>query len=353
MRKIIQSIEKQKSIIICKKNVFAAELAPMRERILNDGGLVLTDANVYDLYHEQLEEYLDGVPVYVVPAGEETKSSGMLVALLETMVLRKLRRNSTLIAFGGGVIGDLGGLAASLYMRGISCIQVPTSLLAQVDASVGGKTAIDVNDVKNIVGTFHQPAYVLVDPDYLRTLPRREVRCGMGEVVKHGALSPQLFEKLYAADDLYNLRFITGIVPDNIAIKTDIVKQDPLETGLRQCLNLGHTTAHVVELGGRRFSHGESVLIGILYEAELAKRFTSCDEAYLARLEEVCRRILVPGSWRVNFADIAEKALLDKKNRDRDAVVAVVPTHAGRYETLRLPYETYMHSLMEIKEDLC
>ena len=353
MKRTILSVNRQKSVVVCRREALAKELGPMRGQLLDEGALILTDANVYDIYRNQLSEYLDGIPIYVLPAGEETKSGQMLLTVLEMMAGKKLRRNSSLIAFGGGVIGDLGGLAASLYMRGISCIQIPTSLLAQVDASVGGKTAIDLCGVKNIAGTFHQPARVLVDPAYIRSLPRREIRCGLGEIVKHGALSPALFEKLYTADDLYDLRFIASIIPDNIAVKADIVKRDPLEQGLRKCLNLGHTTAHAIELGQRRLSHGECVLIGIMYEAELAKRYTSCDAAYLGRLEEICRSILLPGSWRVNFTSAAESAALDKENETRDTVVAVVPTYAGKYEILRLPAEDYMRSLGEIRESLC
>ena len=148
---------------------------------------VVTDSNVFALYKDFFKRYFSDTAMFVLPAGEEYKTFSSLGEILEKMSVSGLHRTSRLFAVGGGVVGDIGGLSASLYMRGISCVQIPTTLLAQVDSSVGGKTAVDVNGVKNIVGAFYQPMEVLVAPSFLKTLPQRELKCGLGEIVKYCA----------------------------------------------------------------------------------------------------------------------------------------------------------------------
>ena len=161
---------------------------------------VLTDSNVYALHRTFFEKWLQGEELFVLPAGEEQKNFQSLQAILEKMAAAGLKRTSRLFAVGGGVIGDIGGLCAALYMRGIDCVQIPTTLLAMVDSSVGGKTAIDLAGVKNIVGAFHQPIEVLIDPMFLKTLPEREWKCGIGEIVKYAAMDKYTFDALAAAD---------------------------------------------------------------------------------------------------------------------------------------------------------
>ena len=149
---------------------------------------VVTDDNVYALYAEWFQQWFEGAEIYVLPAGEKNKNFQSLCDILEKMAAAGMRRNSRLFAVGGGVVGDIGGLAAALYMRGISYVQIPTTLLAQIDSSVGGKTAVDVCGIKNLVGAFYQPCEVLVNPAFLNTLPAREIKCGLGEMVKYAAL---------------------------------------------------------------------------------------------------------------------------------------------------------------------
>lgn len=343
--------ETGESVIVCRKNIFSHELAPMREEWL-EGGLVFTDENVLRLYGNQLKHYLGGVPVHAMPAGEKNKTEQTLFSLLRTMGEVGLRRNSTLIALGGGVVGDVGGLAASLYMRGIRCIQVPTTLLAQVDSSVGGKTAIDFCGVKNLVGAFHQPARVLADPIFLSTLPPREIRCGLGEIVKHGALCGELFDTLWEnRTRLTEISFLADIIPQNIAFKAEIVRKDPREAGLRKCLNLGHTTAHAIELLGGELSHGECVLLGTALEARIARKHFSCDEAYLARLETLC--LLALGTFpQIDAKQAARLALLDKKNGKKGEVVLCVPTARGEYAFLSLGEEDYAEALQHAWEEI-
>ena len=151
--------------------------------IAGQKNFVVADSNVYALYHDWFARYFSGAEIFVLSAGEEYKNFQSLYEILQAMTKAGLHRTSRLFTVGGGVVGDIGGLAAALYMRGISCVQIPTTLLAQVDSSVGGKTAVDLGGVKNVVGAFYQPCEVLVDPAFLKTLPAREIKCGVGEIV--------------------------------------------------------------------------------------------------------------------------------------------------------------------------
>lgn len=336
----------EESVIVCRKNV----LGTLREH----ASFVFTDANVLRIYGKEIGNRFTDVPVFAMPAGEENKTADTLFSLLRAMARAGLNRKSTLVCLGGGVVGDIGGLAAALYMRGIACIQIPTTLLSQVDSSVGGKTAIDFEGVKNLVGVFRQPEKVLVDTQFLSTLPPRELRCGLGEIVKHGALDGDLFEKLRAAKDrLTDLAFLAEIVPENIAFKASVVRRDPAETGLRKCLNLGHTTAHALELSHKSLSHGEYVLIGILFEAELAERHTVCDRAYLDELKSLARCALGTLPDLPDMAEAARLALLDKKNTQANKVVVTAPTAKGTYELLELPFDAYAKETEEIRRAIC
>lgn len=343
--------ESSESRIVCLKTLFKT-LAGMRGELLRRGCLLFTDSNVNALYGAQFSEQLAGVPVHVMPAGEENKREDVLFSLLRAMSGAGLMRGSALIAFGGGVVCDVGGLAAGLYMRGIDCILAPTTLLAQVDASVGGKTAIDFGGIKNLVGAFRQPALVFADPVFFKTLPPRELRCGLGEIVKHGALDAPLFERLWQQrGDLFDLGFLERIVPDNIAFKASVVRRDPYEENLRKCLNLGHTTAHAIEPGSN-LSHGECVLLGLLFEGKLALRHTSCDEAFEERLFSLCRAALGELPALPGLKEAARLALSDKKNTSAGEVTLTVPTALGKYELLRLPFEEYARELGELWEEL-
>ncbi len=316
----------------------------------SERAFLFTDGNVFRLYGKELRVVFPQAPMYVMKAGEENKTKETLFALLSAMARAKLHRADTLVCVGGGVVGDVGGLASALYMRGIRCKQVPTTLLAMVDSSVGGKTAIDFDGVKNLVGVFRQPEQVLIDPTFLKTLPEREVRCGLGEIVKHAALDGGLFDKLIQnRNRLADLDFLAEIIPDNVALKADVVRRDAHEAGLRKCLNLGHTTAHAVELT-TRLSHGECVLVGILFESVLAEKYCVCDGAYLKELRSLARSVLkeVP----LIPVSAAESAILDKKNSGGDAVSFTVPTKRGAYEFLEIPFSEYRKEFSRIREVL-
>ncbi len=214
----------------------------------------------------------------LVAAGERYKTLESVRRIYDKLLALKVDRGGMLVALGGGVIGDMAGFAAATYMRGVDFIQVPTTLLAQADASVGGKTGVDLPQGKNLVGAFHQPRAVLIDTSTLKTLPMRELRCGLAEVIKHGIIYDQdLFAALHSsAKDLLARReeLLQRVVRRSVEIKRDIVEKDERESGLRAILNYGHTVGHAIEVvsGYGKYRHGEASAIGMVTEALLAQR---------------------------------------------------------------------------------
>jgi 3-dehydroquinate synthase len=237
--------------------------------------IVVSDNNVWDLHGEELLATLDNAnldyEIVVLPAGENTKTLVYLERLYNHFAKIELGREGMVVAFGGGVIGDLTGFAAATWMRGVKYVQIPTSLLAQVDSSVGGKTAINTLSGKNLVGAFYQPQLVLADTTILKTLPLKEFACGMAEVIKYGAIkSKTLFEQLASPKDAPNIEVV---IETCCSIKRSIVEQDERDQGERALLNFGHTLGHAIEsLGGySRHTHGEAVAIGMVLAAEIGE----------------------------------------------------------------------------------
>ena len=353
MRTIVLTEEAQpsKSIIYCGEGAF--EKIPRALESYSER-FVFTDSNVSRLWGARIREVLGDVPMFTMPAGEEHKTEETLFALLQAMAKAQLHRTGCLIMIGGGVVGDVGGLAAALYMRGIACFQVPTTLLAQVDSSVGGKTAIDFLGIKNLVGAFNQPEAVFADPCFLSTLPPREVRCGIGEMIKHGALHKELFEKLLLRrKELAALNVPVDLIADNIAFKASVVAEDAKESGPRKSLNLGHTTAHALELALKTRSHGECVLLGTIFEAEIARRRETCDEGYLDELISLCKEVLGGIPALPPAKEWTPLALLDKKNTAKDAVVVTAPVCRGTYRLIALPFAEYAREAEEIQAKIC
>jgi 3-dehydroquinate synthase len=242
--------------------------------------MVISDSNI-DKYHgaimeETLKGYFETVSKIVLQPGEKSKSMLTLQRILTQMLEAGLDRKASVIAFGGGVVGDIAGFAASVYKRGIQYVQVPTTLLAQVDSSIGGKTGINHALGKNLIGTISQPRLVWSDLELLYSLPKREILCGLGEIVKYGIIrSPQLFDLLENnLEQILSLdkELLTDIVYECCRIKADVVADDEREMGVRMILNLGHTIGHALEaaMGYRKLSHGEGVLLGIIVESKIA-----------------------------------------------------------------------------------
>ena len=238
---------------------------------------IISDDNVFPLYGEALIQTLSGYECHslVLPHGEPTKSFESLPKIYEAMLQAKISRSDLVIALGGGVIGDLAGFAASSFLRGIKLVQIPTSLLAQVDSSVGGKVAVDLPQGKNLVGAFYHPRLVLIDPEVLNTLPKRYINDGMGEVIKYGCIKDAaLFYTLKTCGSFEALKpELASVIARCVDIKRLVVEQDQFDTGERMLLNFGHTLAHTIEqyYHYERESHGEAVAIGMYQITRIAE----------------------------------------------------------------------------------
>lgn len=317
----------------------------------------LVDENVLENHADLLTAYFSGEELFVLPSGEKNKSFSKLGKILNAMSERGLHRSSRLFAIGGGVVGDIGGLAAALYMRGISCVQIPTTLLAQVDSSVGGKTAVNMRGMKNIVGAFYQPCEVLVDPLFLRTLPEREMKCGLGEIVKYAALNEKIFHTLYGktAREMIDPDFLNTLVLPCIQHKARVVAADERENGERKSLNVGHTTGHAVELSSK-LSHGESVLYGMLMETKLAIAEGVCEKTYGEKLLSIVENALAvqplqPFDYS-RIGALASKAKSDKKNGDDGNIVLSLPVTLGKWTAYSMPFAEYKRALTQAVKNL-
>ena len=255
-------------------------LARIAEHVPAKAGklFVATTSDVWNLYGDRVSQGLTGHEFHPLffPGGEATKRFEHVEALAEQMVAAGADRSSIVIALGGGIANDMGGFLASIFMRGIPVIQIPTTLLAQVDAAIGGKTGVNLRSGKNLIGAFHQPLAVLIDPEVLRSLPEREFRAGLFEVVKYGVISsPDLFELLTARSSEVLAQapdVVDRIVAESVRIKAEVVSADEKESDLRRILNFGHTVGHALEAETRyeRFLHGEAVAFGMNAATELA-----------------------------------------------------------------------------------
>lgn len=346
MREIIISTPSVNSKITCGRDAFDKFLPEVEGKKI----FVVTDSNVNKLYGGLIGKSFSGAPVCVIPAGEKSKNYNRLKIILKTMLNCGLTRSSIVIAFGGGVVGDIAGLAASLYMRGIKIVQIPTTLLSQVDSSVGGKTAVDFGGVKNAVGTFYQPYRVIVDPMFLQTLPAREIRCGLGEIIKYAALDSAIYKMLEDAENLFDLNFLESVVAPCIEYKAKVVKEDEKETsGARKALNLGHTTGHAFELYYKRKSHGEFVLIGMYYELYIALKEGVVEKEYAESLIKLIKKVVKIPSY-ADAATAAMKAKYDKKNTEQSKISMLVPVSEGKFTEITLPYERYEKLISDCAE---
>lgn len=349
MKEVVLETKFINSVIRCGKGAFEKYACGYA-----DGQVyVITDSNVNALYGALIEKTFGGCRLFVIPAGEESKNPQTLMNILKDMLDCGMRRTCTVIAFGGGVVGDIAGLAASLYMRGVKLVQIPTTLLSQVDSSVGGKTAVDMNGVKNVIGTFYQPDEVIVDPLFLKTLPPREINCGLGEIVKYGALDGGIYKKL--VKNISNLRdyaFLEEITFDCIAHKAEVVKKDERDDkGLRKSLNLGHTTGHALELKYGKKSHGEYVLIGAYYELYIALKRGICGGQYAENLKKLILEVLGEVPCYDDVSGAADVATHDKKNDDENISV-ILPVSEGKWTELKLGITEYAQYLSGCADSL-
>ena len=300
---------------------------------------VVSDSTVAPLYLNRVKDSLERagfrVHSFVFPAGEDQKNGGTYLKLLEFLAARRLTRADGLIALGGGVVGDLAGFAAATFLRGIGFLQLPTPLLAAVDSSVGGKTAIDLTNGKNLAGAFYQPQAVLCDLDTLDTLPAEVFADGCAEVIKYGMIGdPALLARLETVDFRADPE---ELVARCVAQKRDLVEQDEFDTGARQLLNLGHTLGHGVEAcSGYTVSHGRAVAIGMTLVTRAAVAFGRCPAEVLPRLRRLLERYGLPDATAYSAQALYEKTLSDKK-RSGDTISLVVPIAWGASQLVRIP----------------
>lgn len=292
---------------------------------------VVSDSNVWPIWGRAVLDSLNSAgfsPVsYVFPAGEASKCGKTYLDLLNFLAENQLTRADCLIALGGGVVGDLTGFAAATYLRGIPYIQVPTTLLAAVDSSVGGKTAIDLPAGKNLAGAFFQPSLVLCDVDVLSSLPRDIFRDGSAEVIKYGVLyDPDLFAHL----DRYGLSFDReAVIAKCVAWKRDVVVQDEFDTGARQKLNLGHTIGHAIETCSHfSVTHGQAVAVGMAIVARAGTAFGICRPGEAERIVAVLDRFGLPTGTEFSAEDLYHGALSDKK-RLGSTINLIIPQSIG------------------------
>jgi shikimate kinase/3-dehydroquinate synthase len=282
--------------------------------------LVVSDSNVAPLYGERVLEslYWAGYAAnqLVVPAGENHKNLETVTSLWHGGLEAGLDRKSTIVALGGGVVGDLAGFAAATYMRGCNWVAVPTTLLAMVDASLGGKTGFDLPEGKNLVGAFHPPRLVLADPQALSTLPERELRAGLAEVIKHGVIADSELYALCAEGWKTVVARLPEVVRRGMAVKVKVIEEDPYEQGIRAALNLGHTIGHAVELvSGFSLLHGEAVAVGMVAEARLSERLTMASNGLSETLAETLSALELPVEipQELSQDEIVRAMKMDKK----------------------------------------
>lgn len=278
---------------------------------------IITDSNVNSIYKEKLPDF----PVLVVGAGERSKSLQVAEELIIRLAALGADRDALILGIGGGMISDLAGLVASLYVRGVDCGFVSTTLLSQVDAGIGGKNGVNAGGIKNIAGTFRQPVFVISDPLFLSTLPEIEYRSGLGEVVKYGLIwKSDIFirlEERFCNGSATKDVAIESIIPECIKIKSAIVEKDEKEDGARRLLNLGHTAGHAIE-AATGLPHGFAVAHGIVFAASVSEEMGYLDRADKNRIERVLTEMNILPPVDIKNGRVASLLLSDKKRAEKD-----------------------------------
>ena len=291
--------------------------------------LIVTDSGVPEQYSKAIAEQCGKAVIERVPQGEGSKSFEVYESLLRTMLREDFKRSDCVVAVGGGVVGDLAGFVAASFMRGVDFYNIPTTVLSQIDSSIGGKVAINVDGIKNIVGAFYQPKKVLIDPDVLATLPNRQISNGLAEAVKMSLTSDRaLFDIFENGDPIAN---IDTVIEKSLIIKRDVVQQDEKETGLRKILNFGHTIGHGIEseegLGG--LYHGECVALGML---------PMCGNILRTRVVRVLEKLNLPTKLSYNPQKVCDAMTHDKKWNSGKLTVIMV-NEPGSFEMEQIDAE--------------
>ncbi len=310
---------------------------------------IVTDSNVGPLYGELLSKTLEkvGFSVHIceISAGEESKCQENLFWLYDEMLEFGMTRSDLIVALGGGVVGDLTGYAAATLLRGIPFVQIPTSILAQVDSSVGGKVAIDLPKGKNLVGAFYQPKMVLIDPICLATLPERNVADGMAEVIKYGAIWDAdlfvLLEQIKTKEELFAK--IAEIVYTCCDIKRQVVEEDELDTGGRMILNFGHTFGHAIEkeYHYQTYTHGEAVAVGMVMACAYGEKIGITNPGTKERMEKILTQFHLPVETELSAHSMQEAMAVDKKG-DGGKINLILLKKIGKVEILKIDKESFV-----------
>ena len=312
---------------------------------------LITTKEINALYGERVAQAIGEHTLILVPDGEDAKQWSVLEKLLGDLLDAGLDRGSTIIALGGGSVGDLAGFAASIYMRGIKIVQIPTTLLAMVDSSIGGKTAINHPRGKNLVGSFWQPSLVLIDPVFLETLPEREVRSGLAEVIKYGVISdPELFRVLESrSPESLTSEDMVEIIAHCAATKARYVEQDEEDRrGIRAALNYGHTVGHAVEkLTDHAVNHGEGVAVGMVVAALVSMEHGLLRETEYHRIIRLIDEYGLPTKLPEISITEAVKIMHKDKKAEAGNIVFVLPTGIGKTPTLRQVGEPTIRKALE------
>ena len=298
---------------------------------LNRKVLIVTDSGVPEIYAQKVKEQCSEGYIVTIKEGEGSKNIETFKDVLSALVEKGFTRSDCVVAVGGGVVGDLAGFASSAFMRGIDFYNIPTTVLSQVDSSIGGKTAIDFMGVKNIVGAFYPPKAVIIDPETLNTLDKRQISNGLCEAVKMAATSDkELFEFLEQNDALQN---IDTVIERALYIKRAVVEQDERESGLRKVLNFGHTLAHAIESVNnmQNLYHGECVALGML---------PMCSQEAKARLEKVLKKLNLPTTFDIQ-PDALLKACRHDKKTAGDSITVVYVKEIGSFELTTMKFSEY------------
>ena len=334
---VMQNIEVSIKDINYKIKIGAGILKGFRPTFDASKYAIITDTNVNKLYGKRLFDLLQKkgkVVTLVFKAGENSKNLETVGKILTELAKNNFDRDTLIIALGGGVVGDLGGFVASMYLRGIRYAHIPTTLLAQVDSSVGGKTGVNLMEGKNLAGSFYHPLEVLIDVDTLKTLPEREIKNGLAEVIKYAVtLDEELFDYLERNYSKRNKDFYLKIISESCRIKARIVKKDEKEKELRKVLNYGHTIGHAIEKESNyKISHGEAVGIGMAYEGKISAELGIMDLDDLKRQNKIIGSMGLPLVYKGNVDALIKIMGYDKKTKD-GKLYFILPENIGKVKT--------------------
>ncbi|MEK9175601.1 MAG: 3-dehydroquinate synthase [Patescibacteria group bacterium] len=299
--------------------------------------VIITDTSVDNLFAKKLENYLKRsgflVDKIVIPVGEKSKTWNVVGNIIKQLAKNKTQKDALIISLGGGVVGDISGFAASIYKRGIRYIHIPTTLLAGVDSSIGGKTGVNLQEGKNLVGTIYQPTVVLIDTEYLKNLPEKDIQNGLAEVIKHAVITDKnLFGYLEKNILRRDHDFFEHIITKSVEIKAKIVSNDEFEAEGRKILNFGHTIGHSIEmLSNHKVSHGEAVAIGMIYETKISQKLGIMSEQDVERLESLLKFVGLPTkySFTKNNIDKAIAIMKQDKKSKNDKLYFVFSSKIG------------------------